>query len=121
MQSEKRFMPLATKKRPAVITTACIIGYIAVVFYFIGVFSPAIKKLGDFYPALLGVLVAANFISVVGVWHLKRWGADLFILVFFLKLILLLLVDSVGIPGTIVSIYFIASVLPYYKQLDPNL
>lgn len=114
-------MPLTARKRPAVITTACIIGYVAVVFYFIGVFAPEIKKLGDFYPALLGILVAANFISIVGLWHMKRWGADLFILVFFLKLIFLIFINSVGIPGTVVSIYFIASILPYYKRLDPNL
>ena len=114
-------MPLVIQKRPAVITTACIIGYVAVVFYFIGVFAPEIKKLGDFYPALLGILVAANFISIVGVWHMKKWGAHLFIVVFFLKLIFSILVDSVGIAGTVVSVYFIASVLPYYRQLNANL
>ncbi|HSH64933.1 MAG TPA: hypothetical protein VLB84_03840 [Bacteroidia bacterium] len=114
-------MTAIIKKRPILVTVACIIGYVAVVFYFIGVFAPAIKKLGDFYPALLGIIVAAYFISVIGIWHMKRWGLLLFICVFFIKLLFQILVNDIGIAGTIISVFIISAVIPFYKRMDLNL
>lgn len=114
-------MALVIRKRPALITTVCIIGYIAVVFYFVGVFAPTIKKLGDFYPAILGLIVAANFISVIGVWNMKRWGVNLYIIIFFAKLIFQILINDIGMIGTFISIFFICAVLPYYRRMDLNL
>ena len=36
--------------------------------------SPFIKKKGDFFPAITGIIIAFEFISVVGVWYMKKWG-----------------------------------------------
>jgi hypothetical protein len=88
---------------------------------FPGIFAPSVKKLGDFYPALLGLIVASTFISLIGIWHMKRWGVNLYIAVFFLKQLFLLLIDDVSIPGIAVSIIFISCMLPYYKKMDLNL
>ena len=114
-------MTLAIRKRPVLITIACILGYIAVICYFVGVFSPAIKKLGDLYPAVLGLIVAVNFISVIGVWNMKRWGINLYILVFFAKLLFQVLIDDIGSPGIVIAVFFISAVLPYYNRMDRNL
>ena len=91
------------------------------VFSFPGVFSPAVKKLGDWYPALFGLLVAASFISYVGVWHMKRWGVNLFVTTFFVKELLLIFIDDVSYVGIVLSVFFIVSMIVFYKRMDLNL
>lgn len=111
----------ATLKRPGLLKAVCILGFIWIVFSFPAVFSPAIKKMGDWYPALFGLIVAASFISYIGVWHMKRWGVQLFIITFFIKEILLILVNDVNYAGIFFSILFIIVMLAYYRRMDPNL
>ena len=112
------------KKRPVLISIVCVLGYIWIVFSLPGVFSPAVKKLGDWYPALFGLLVAASFISYVGVWHMKRWGVNLFIITFFVKEILLILINDTGVEfytGLTFSVFFITTMIVFYKRMDVNL
>lgn len=111
----------AAIKRPALISTVCILGFIWIVFSFPGVFAPSLKKLGDWYPALFGILVATSFISYIGLWHMKRWGVQLFVISFFVKEILLVLISDVNYIGLFFSILFISAMLPYYKRMDVNL
>ena len=111
----------ASIKRPALIKIICIMGFIWIVFSFPSVFSPAIKKMGDWYPALFGLIVAASFISYIGVWHMKRWGVHLFIIIFFLKEILLVLVNDVNYIGIALSFFFLFTMLRFYKRMDLNL
>jgi hypothetical protein len=114
-------MALIIRKRPLLINITCISGFTWVIFSFPGIFAPAVKKLGDFYPALLGLIVASRFISLIGVWHMKRWGVNLFISVFFIKLIFSILTDRVNVTEIVNSVIFITCVLPYYKRMDLNL
>jgi hypothetical protein len=114
-------MSVITRKRPVLLTIVCILGYIWVVFSFVGVFNPALKKLGDWYPALFGIIVACTFISYVGTWHMKRWGPQLFISTFFIKESALILINDVSYFGILVSVFFICSMVPFYKRMDSNL
>ena len=114
-------MESVIRKRPALITIVCIIGFIWVVFSLPAVFSPSIKKLGDWYPALFGLIVAAGFISYIGVWHMKRWGCSLFIITFFIKEILLILINDLNYVGIVVSLFIISAMVAYYKRMDINL
>ncbi len=111
----------AAIKRPGLISTICIMGFIWIVFSFPGVFAPSLKKLGDWYPALFGILVATSFISYIGLWHMKRWGVQLFVISFFVKETLLVLIDDVSFTGIVFSVFFIISMLPFYKRMDVNL
>lgn len=111
----------AVRKRPVLLTIICIIGYIWVVFSFISVFSPGVKKLGDWYPALFGLVVALTFISFIGIWHMKRWGVNIFIATFFFKQILHVLTDNVSYVGIALSAIFIIFFLVYYRKMDVNL
>jgi hypothetical protein len=111
----------AAIKRPGLITAICILGFIWIVFSFPGVFAPSLKKLGDWYPALFGILVATSFISYIGLWHMKRWGVQLFVISFFIKETLLVLIDDVSYVGILFSVFFIVSMLPFYKRMDVNL
>jgi Zn-dependent protease len=108
-------------KRPLLIRIVCILGFIWIVFSFPSVFSPSIKKMGDWYPALFGLIVASSFISYIGVWHMKRWGVQLFIITFFIKEILLVMVEDISYVGIAFSLFFLISMLLYYKRMDLNL
>ncbi len=108
-------------KRPELITVVCVLGFIWIVFSFPAVFSPTIKKLGDWYPALFGLIVAFSFIAYIGLWHMKKWGSNLFIITFFIKEILLVLIDDVSYTGIIFSSLFIIVMASFYKRMDINL
>jgi len=111
-------------KRPGSITVFCVLGYLSIVFSFPQVFSPQVKKLGMFIPALSGLLVAANFMAYVGIWYMKRWGAELFLISYFSKTILDLLYIQTGIAfyiGQIFSLVFILILLKHLKRLNHNL
>lgn len=111
-------------KRPKIISLICIIGYITVVFTFLQVFSPAIKKLGVFMPAIYGVLVAGNFISCVGIWYLKQWGVRLYILAFFARIVFFLLIHQLSggfYFGCAISALSIIILLRFYPKMSQNL
>ena len=113
-------MESAIRKRPVLITIVCIIGFIWIVYSLPAVFSPSVKKLGDWYPAIFGLIVACSFISYIGVWNMKRWGCNLFIITFFSKEILLIIINDVNYVGIIVSVFIISAMVAYYKRMDVN-
>jgi len=109
------------RQRPKLLTLVCVLGFIWIVFSFPAVFSPSVKKLGDWYPALFGLIVAISFIAFIGVWHMKRWGASLYIIAFFIKEIILILINDINYIGIIFSALFIIIMVFYYKRMDVNL
>ena len=111
-------------KRPTIISIICIFGFLSVLYTFPQVFSPGIKKLGLFVPALYGILVAGSFIACVGLWYLKRWGLQLYLMTFFAKVLFNLINEQTGVAfyiNTLISITFIIVLLRYYPKMKPNL
>lgn len=111
-------------KRPRILTLICVIGYLSVVFSFPQVFSPQIKKLGAFMPALYGILVAASFIACVGIWYVKQWGVQIYLAVFFAKILFSLSINQLGAGfyvSTGLSLLFSLVLLRYYPRMNPNL
>ncbi len=111
----------STVKRPKILKIVCILGFFSIVFSFLAVFSPSVKRMGDWYPALFGLIVAASFISYIGVWHMKRWGVQLFIVTFFVKEILAVSVSDFSIAGILFSVLCIFPMLLFYNRMDLNL
>ncbi|MES2140698.1 MAG: hypothetical protein V4511_13400 [Bacteroidota bacterium] len=109
------------RKRPKLLTFVCVLGFTWIVFSFPAVFSPSVKKLGDWYPALFGLIVAVSFISYIGVWHMKRWGVSVFIVTFFVKEIILILINDINYIGIVFSALFITIMVFFYKRMDVNL
>lgn len=111
------------KKRPVLILILCIIGWIMVVLNFIDAFSPSVKKLGQFYPALYSLVMCLQFIAFVGIWYMKRWGVELFIASFFLKLVLFVFMNTLSFSSItfVLSVIFIIVLLIYYRKMDVNL
>jgi hypothetical protein len=111
-------------KRPKIISMVCIIGFISVLLSFPAVFSPSVKKIGDFVPALYGFIVACNFMAYIGLWHMKQWGVQLFLFTFFVKTLFLMMINDLGIitiTGIILSLIFSAILLRHYPKMDINL
>lgn len=52
---------------------------------------------------------------------MKRWGVQLFAITFFVKEALLFLVNDISYPGIAVSVFFLVSMLLFYKRMDLNL
>ncbi len=111
-------------KRPVIISIVCIMGFIGSLFSFLWVFSPFIKNLGDWYPALFGIINTCGFVAYIGVWHMKRWGIHLYAVAFFSRTSIYILIDDMGtftIIGIIVSVIFITVMSLFYKRMDVNL
>jgi hypothetical protein len=111
-------------KRPVIISILCIIGYIWIIFAFLGVFAPEIKRTGVFMPAILGLIVAAQFISFIGLWHMKKWGVEIFIISFFAKICFFFLLNKMTASiyvGIVLSIIMIVFYMIYYRKMDRNL
>ncbi len=110
-----------TGKRPVVLTVICILGILWSLGNFVSVFSPPIKKISDWAPAIYGIIVAVQFISFIGIWHMKRWGAMLYIASFFAKLIFSIFTDDISYVGTPLGTAFIVFLLVFYKKMDDEL
>src|ERR1700722_17840813 len=117
-------------KRPVIISIMCIIGWVMVLFSFIYAFSPTVKKIGDFYPALYSFVICLQFISCVGIWYMKKWGAHLFVLSLSGKETLLYLMNDFSNTGIgfifsmlflVLSLIIIIALLFYYRRMDVNL
>ena|ERR1700741_365095 len=115
---------IAKTKRPIIISIASRLGLIGALFSFIYVFSPGLKKYSDFLPLGIGLLVALRFVSMVGIWHMKRWGVELFILTYFAFLFVSIWlgdVYSINYLGLFFSTAFLVIFVIYYKRMDKNL
>ena len=111
-------------KRPVILSVICITGYISALVTFPQVFSPPVKKLGAFIPAIFGILVSLHFISCVGIWYLKKWGVELYLASFFAKTLFSLVSNRTGpvfYVNIIISSIFILLLLKYYRRLNGNL
>ncbi len=116
-------MAYVTVQRPKIISIISVLGFILVVGGLGTVFSPEIRKLGDFYPALFGLLVSLRFIAYVGIWHMKRWGVELFMITLVAQIIQAVVMDSYVINPVGLGEHLIALtiMIVYYRKMDRNL
>jgi len=80
--------------------------------------------MGDWVPAVYGLIIALSFISFIGVWNMKRWGVEMYIAVFFAKEVFFLLTDQMNgsaIIGIVFSVWFIITFVFFYKRMSLNL
>jgi uncharacterized membrane protein (DUF2068 family) len=94
------------------------------IFVLPGMFSPEIKKMGAFMPMIYGIILCLNFISLIGIWHMKKWGVEFFIFTFFLKTSFFISTHQAGpsfFSGVAFSIVFIIIFLIHYGKMDRNL
>lgn len=114
-------MKTVIHKRPVILSIICGIGILWSLMNFINVFSPFIKKISDWAPAIYGIIVALQFISFIGIWHMKKWGVMLCISAFFAKVIFSVFVDDVSYIGIGLFSVFIVFFLVFYRKMDEEL
>ena len=60
---------MAQVTRPKDIRIVTIIALILVLLAFPMLFTPSIKRMGDFIPMILGIIITMQFVSLIGIWH----------------------------------------------------
>lgn len=87
-------------KRSWYITLFCIAGWLWLFILFPSVFSPETKRVHLLLPSVYGIIIAFLFIALVGIWHLKKWGLEMFFIFLFLKHYLDIFVDNKNSENT---------------------
>jgi len=72
-------------KRPWYITLFCLLCWLWLFVIFPSVFSPDTKRIHLLLPSIYGIIIAFLFIATIGIWHLKKWGLELFFIALFIK------------------------------------
>lgn len=118
-------------KRPWYITLFCITGWFWLFILFPSVFSPETKKIHLLLPSIYGFIIAFLFIALVGIWHFKKWGLEMFFIFLFLKHYLDIFVSSKnsdnGFRYTLSAgflfffIYSIIITITAYKKMNKEL
>jgi len=111
-------------KRPGIIAVICILGFIFILCGFPIVFSHSTRKMGVWFPALFGSMLALKFISMVGIWHLKKWGPKFYILIVGLSLIIKVLLGVDGFSDGFTGFYAIIVMIicmVYYPRMTRGL
>lgn len=115
---------MAVVKRPRIISITSITAIVLILLAFPMLFMPSIKRMGDFVPMILGIIITMQFVSVIGVWHMKQWGVRLFIIMFFVRVITFMLLDMYTFRfffNIFYSIIFIIFFIIHYRKMDTNL
>jgi hypothetical protein len=117
-------MTVEVRKRPRIISIMAVLGFIVSSFQILLISYPGIKAIGHWYPIAYGLIVAIRFASLIGVWHMKRWGAELFAYILIVKII----VQVIGNDLTMLSIVdaFLSTIyaivfLCFYKRMGRDL
>lgn len=111
-------------KRPTILTLLCVAGFIMSLLSFVQVFSPSVKKMGDWIPAVYGLIISALFVSYIGIWHFKRWGGELFSLGLMAQVLFLIFKQGFTLGAWIeisLQTATLVVVLFFYKKMDGNL
>lgn len=115
---------MAVLQRPKTISVITVIALVLVLLAFPMLFMPSIKRMGDFIPMILGIIITLQFVSLIGVWHMKQWGVQLFIIMFCIRVITFMFLDMYTFRfffNIVYSLTFIVIFLIHYRKMDANL
>ncbi len=117
-------MAQALHKRPRIISIFCVIGFIGAAIQIILISYPGIREIAKWYPIVYGAITALRFISLVGVWNMKKWAAELFTYMLVLKIIIQSLLNDFGwtsVLDTTLSVIFAITFMSFHRRMDRNL
>ena len=115
---------MALVQRPKSISIITVTAIVLVLLAFPMLFTPSIKRMGDFVPMVLGIIITLQFVSLIGIWHMKQWGVQLFIIMFCVRVITFMFLDNYSIRfffNILYSVTFIIFFLIHYRKMDTNL
>lgn len=114
----------AVRKRPLIISILAVIGFIITAGQIIMISYPGIRIISKWYPVVYGMVIAMRFFSLVGIWHMKKWGAELFAYTLLLKIIIQISFgDFKGASLFDISLMtpFAIIFLLYHRRMERNL
>jgi hypothetical protein len=117
-------MTVAVRKRPIVISIFAVTGFIISACQIVLISYPGIRDIASWYPIVYGLLTALRFMSLVGVWHMKKWGAEVFLYALLAKISIQVAVNDLtmlAVFDTILSVIFAVVFMLYYRRMDRNL
>src|SRR4051812_341875 len=117
-------MAKAARKRPIITSIFCVIGFIICAGQIVAISAPSIRNVAIWYPVIYGMIVSLRFISLVGVWHWKKWGAELFTYSTLIKITTQILVNDLSTMGKVdafLSVLFSITFMVYYRRMSRNL
>jgi hypothetical protein len=115
---------MALVQRPKSISIITVTAIVLVLLAFPMLFTPSIKRMGDFVPMVLGIIITLQFVSLIGIWHMKQWGVQLFIMMFCVRVITFMFLDMYTFRfffNIFYSLLFIVFFLTHYRKMDTNL
>ena len=115
---------MASIARPKIISVTTITAIVLVLLAFPLLCTPSIKRMGDFIPMILGIIITLQFVSLIGIWHMKQWGVRLFIIMFCIRVITFMFLDMFGFRfyfNIFYSLIFIIFFLIHYRKMNSNL
>lgn len=115
---------MALVQRPKSISVITVIAIVLALLAFPMLFTPSIKRMGDFIPMILGIIITLQFVSLIGVWHMKQWGVQLFIIMFSVRVVTFMFLDMYTFRfyfNIFYSVIFIVFFLIHYRKMDTNL
>jgi hypothetical protein len=115
---------MALLQRPKSISIITVTAIVLVLLAFPMLFTPSIKRMGDFVPMVLGIIITLQFVSLIGIWHMKQWGVQLFIMMFCVRVITFMFLDMYTFRfffNIFYSLLFIVFFLTHYRKMDTNL
>ena len=115
---------MALVQRPKSISVITVTAIVLVLLAFPMLFTPSIKRMGDFVPMVLGIIITLQFVSLIGIWHMKQWGVQLFIMMFCVRVITFMFLDLYTFRfffNILYSIIFIVFFVIHYRNMDKNL
>jgi len=115
---------MALVQRPKSISVITVTAIVLVLLAFPMLFTPSIKRMGDFVPMVLGIIITLQFVSLIGIWHMKQWGVQLFIMMFCIRIITFMFLDLYTFRfffNIFYSLIFIVFFLIHYRKMDTNL
>ena len=115
---------MALVARSKQITVVTIIAIVLVLLAFPLLFMPSIKRMGDFVPMTLGIIITLQFVSLIGIWHMKRWGVHLFTVMLSIRICTFIFLEIFTFQfyfNIFYSLVFMAFFIIHYKKMDSNL
>ena len=115
---------MALIQRPKSISIVTVTAIVLILLAFPMLFMPSIKRMGDFIPMILGIIITLQFVSLIGIWHMKQWGVQLFIIMFCIRVITFIFLDMYSFRfffNILYSLVFIVFYLIHYRKMDTNL
>jgi len=105
------------QKRPAPITIICILGFFGALVAIPMFFTDQAKSVGAWYPPFGVFSTILGFVSLVGLWKMKKWGFYLYVALAIFNQIVMLIKGIWSPYGLMLPVLLILIVANSRKQL----